>query len=119
MRIGEIILIVDSGTIVLEDCFHDAALEMAESPEVAIIQHESGVMQVDWQHFESGIAYLTRRINKCINFECANGQVAPFVGHNAFLRWSALQDTAFIDVNGNVRSGRSTGCRRTSTWPFV
>ena len=28
---------------------------------------------------------------------CANGEVAPFVGHNAFLRWSALQDAAFVD----------------------
>jgi hypothetical protein len=23
--------------------------------------------------------------------------VAPFVGHNAFLRWSALQEVAFVD----------------------
>lgn len=29
---------------------------------------------------------------------CANGEVAPFVGHNAFLRWSALQDAAFTDA---------------------
>ena len=28
---------------------------------------------------------------------CANGEVAPFVGHNAFLRWKALQDAAFVD----------------------
>ena len=42
MRIGEIILLVDSDTIVPEDCLRDAAREMAESPEVAIIQHESG-----------------------------------------------------------------------------
>jgi hypothetical protein len=31
---------------------------------------------------------------------CANGEVAPFVGHNAFLRWSALQEAAFTDVDG-------------------
>ena len=42
LRIGEVILIVDSDTIVPEDCFRDAARELAESPEVAIIQHESG-----------------------------------------------------------------------------
>ena len=42
LRMGEIILIVDSDTIVPEDCFRDAARELAESPEVAIIQHESG-----------------------------------------------------------------------------
>ena len=41
LRMGEIILIVDSDTKVPEDCFRDAARELAESPEVAIIQHES------------------------------------------------------------------------------
>jgi len=29
---------------------------------------------------------------------CANGEIAPFVGHNAFLRWKALQDAAFTDA---------------------
>ena len=42
IRIGEIILLVDSDTVVPEDCLRDAAREMAESPGVAIIQHESG-----------------------------------------------------------------------------
>ncbi|EIM84964.1 uncharacterized protein STEHIDRAFT_140454 [Stereum hirsutum FP-91666 SS1] len=97
IRMGEIILIVDSDTIVPEDCFRDAAREMAESPEVAIIQHESDVMQVAFHYFENGIAHFTRRINKCISMGSANGEVAPFVGHNAYLRWSALQDAAFED----------------------
>ncbi|KAF9220635.1 hypothetical protein BS17DRAFT_310069 [Gyrodon lividus] len=97
LRIGEIILLVDADTIVPEDCLRDAARELGESPEVAIIQHESDVMQVANHYFENGIAHFTRRINKCISLGCANGEVAPFVGHNAFLRWSALQDAAFID----------------------
>ncbi|EJF59433.1 hypothetical protein DICSQDRAFT_181943 [Dichomitus squalens LYAD-421 SS1] len=97
IRVGEIILIVDSDTIVPEDCLRDAARELAECPDVAIIQHESDVMQVAHHYFENGIAHFTRRINKCISMGCANGEVAPFVGHNAFLRWSALQDAAFID----------------------
>jgi hypothetical protein len=96
-RVGEIILIVDSDTIVPEDCLRDAAREMAESPEVGVIQHESDVMQVAHNYFENGIAHFTRRINHAISFACANGEVAAFVGHNAFLRWSALQDVAFID----------------------
>jgi membrane glycosyltransferase len=54
-------------------------------------------MQVAHHYFENGIAHFTRRINKSISIGCANGEVAPFVGHNAFLRWSALQDAAFID----------------------
>ena len=67
-RIGEIVLIVDSDTVVPEDCLRDAAREMAECPTVAIIQHESDVMQVAHHYFENGIAYFTRRINKCISF---------------------------------------------------
>ncbi|KAH0835762.1 glycosyl transferase family group 2-domain-containing protein [Lanmaoa asiatica] len=74
LRIGEIILIVDAGYGRARD-----------------------VMQVAFHYFENGITHFTRRINKCISVGCANGEVAPFVGHNAFLRWSALQDAAFID----------------------
>ncbi|KAK2464534.1 hypothetical protein APHAL10511_003441 [Amanita phalloides] len=97
IRVGEIILIIDSDTVVPEDCFRDAAREMYESPELAIIQHESDVMQVAHHYFENGITHFTRRINRCISLGCANGEVAPFVGHNAFLRWSAMQDASFID----------------------
>ncbi|KAH7922287.1 hypothetical protein BV22DRAFT_1037622 [Leucogyrophana mollusca] len=103
IRVGEIILLVDSDTIVPEDCLRDAARELAESPEVAIIQHESDVMQVAHHYFENGIAHFTRRINKCISLGCANGEIAPFVGHNAFLRWSALQDAAFVDPDDGLK----------------
>lgn len=47
IRIGEIILLVDADTVVPEDCLRDAARELAESPEVAIIQHDSGT-HVSW-----------------------------------------------------------------------
>ena len=42
LRIGEIILLVDSDTVVPDDCLRDAARELTECPEIAIIQHESG-----------------------------------------------------------------------------
>jgi cellulose synthase/poly-beta-1,6-N-acetylglucosamine synthase-like glycosyltransferase len=103
LRVGEIILIIDADTIVPVDCFRDAAREMYESPDLAIIQHESDVMQVANHYFENGITHFTRRINKCISYGCANGEVAPFVGHNAFLRWSAMQDAAFIDPEDGIR----------------
>ncbi|KAH7886770.1 glycosyl transferase family group 2-domain-containing protein [Phlebopus sp. FC_14] len=103
LRIGEIILLVDADTIVPEDCLRDAARELAESPEVAIIQHESDVMQVAHHYFENGIAHFTRRINRCISLGCSNGEIAPFVGHNAFLRWSALQEAAFVDPDDGKR----------------
>ncbi|KAJ7076004.1 glycosyl transferase family group 2-domain-containing protein [Mycena belliarum] len=69
-RLGEYVLIVDSDTVVPEDCLRDAARELAESPTVAILQHESDVMQ----------RARTARL-----------------GHNAFLRWKAIQDAAFVD----------------------
>jgi len=103
IRVGELILIVDSDTIVPEDCLRDAAREFSECPEVAIIQHESDVMQLAHHYFENGIAFFTRRINKCISMGCANGEVAPFVGHNAFLRWSAIQDASFVDPDDGIR----------------
>jgi hypothetical protein len=31
-----------------------------------------------------------------------NGEVAPFVGHNTFLCWSAVQDASFFDLADNV-----------------
>ena len=71
-RLGEIVLIVDSDTVVPEDCFRDAARELAECPTVAIIQHESDVMQVAHHYFENGIAYFTRRINRAISLSASS-----------------------------------------------
>ncbi|KAF8642073.1 hypothetical protein AX16_009689 [Volvariella volvacea WC 439] len=103
LRVGDIILLVDSDTVVPKDCLRDAARELAECPDVGIIQHESDVMQVAHHYFENGITHFTRRINKCISMGCANGEVAPFVGHNAFLRWSALQEVAFVLPDGKLQ----------------
>ena len=102
IRIGPYILIIDSDTRVPEVCFADAVSEMAESPEVAVIQHASGVMQVANHFFENGIAFFTRSIQYAISFTCASGEVAPFVGHNAFLRWTALQECLELDPDDGV-----------------
>ncbi|KAG7092057.1 hypothetical protein E1B28_008438 [Marasmius oreades] len=112
MRVGEIVLLVDSDTEVPEDCLRDAAREMHHSPSLAIIQHESDVMQVARHYFENGIAYFTRRVNKCIGIACANGEVAPFVGHNAFLRWRAIQDAAYVDSTLSEKNTES----KTKIW---
>lgn len=95
VRIGEIILIIDSDTQVPETCLLAGALEMIESPEVAVIQHSSGVMNMTNTTFENGITYFTDLVYTCITFGVAGGDVAPFVGHNAFLRWQAVQSIAF------------------------
>ncbi|KAH7115918.1 glycosyl transferase family group 2-domain-containing protein [Dendryphion nanum] len=95
IRMGDYILLIDSDTRVPEDCLLDAVSEMERSPEVAIIQYNSGVMNVTKSFFEKGITFFTNLIYTQIQFSVANGDVAPFVGHNAFLRWSAMQDVAY------------------------
>jgi cellulose synthase/poly-beta-1,6-N-acetylglucosamine synthase-like glycosyltransferase len=110
-RIGDYILIIDSDTRVPVDCLLDAVSELEQSPEVAILQFSSGVMvsfspqtmptwtnsmqNVSDSYFEMGITFFTNLVYASIRYGVSNGDVAPFVGHNAILRWSALQDVAF------------------------
>lgn len=101
VRIGDYILIIDSDTRVPEDCFLDAVSEMEQTPQVAIIQFQSGVMNVTDTFFERGITFFTNLIYTAISFAVANGDVAPFVGHNAILRWSAIQDIAYGGEDGS------------------
>jgi hypothetical protein len=54
-------------------------------------------MQVAHHFFENAMAFFTENIQTSISLMVANGDVAPFVGHNAFLRWSALQEAAEVD----------------------
>ncbi|KAE9990916.1 hypothetical protein EG327_000748 [Venturia inaequalis] len=96
-RIGELILIIDSDTRVPEDCLIYAALEMHGSPEVALLQHASGIMQVVNNVFENGITYFTSLIYTSIQFAVGSGDCAPFVGHNTFIRWKAIQSIASRD----------------------
>ncbi|KAL1632429.1 hypothetical protein SLS56_003671 [Neofusicoccum ribis] len=97
VRLGEIILIIDSDTRVPEDCLLYGALEMHESPEVALLQHASGILQVVHNVFENGITYFTNLIYTSITFAVGNGDCAPFVGHNTFIRWKAIQSISWHD----------------------
>ncbi|KAI1372039.1 glycosyl transferase family group 2-domain-containing protein [Hypoxylon crocopeplum] len=101
IRIGDYILIIDSDTRVPEDCLLDAVSEMEQSPQVAILQFSSGVMRVTTSFFEGGVTWFTDLIYSAITFVVANGDACPFVGHNAILRWSAIQDAAsYHDEDG-------------------
>ncbi|KHE87351.1 hypothetical protein GE21DRAFT_1331802 [Neurospora crassa] len=99
IRMGEYILIVDSDTRVPVDCLLYGAAELFLSPEVAIVQHSTGVMQVSWDYFENGITFFTNLVYTAIRFSIGSGEVAPFVGHNAFLRWQAVQDVGVPEPN--------------------
>jgi len=54
-------------------------------------------MQIAHHFFENGMAFFTEMIQIGISMTVAAGSVSPFVGHNAFMRWSALQECAFVD----------------------
>jgi len=97
IRVGDYILLVDSDTRVPADCLLDAVSEMEQSPDVAIMQFSSGVMQVVHTYFENGITFFTNLIYSAIRYTVSNGDVAPFVGHNALLRWSAIQQVSHFD----------------------
>ncbi|OIW28202.1 P-loop containing nucleoside triphosphate hydrolase protein [Coniochaeta ligniaria NRRL 30616] len=101
IRIGDYILIVDSDTRIPEECMIDAVSELEESPRVAILQFSSGVMNVTTSYFETGITFFTNLIYTAIRYAVANGDASPFVGHNAFLRWSALQEVSFTEEVGH------------------
>lgn len=97
VRMGEVILLIDCDTRVPVNCLSLGSLEMEESPDVAIIQHASGVMQVIHTFFENAITYFTNLVYLLIRFSVGNGDCAPFVGHNAFLRWKAIQSVSFME----------------------
>ncbi|KAI9841998.1 MAG: hypothetical protein M1838_003325 [Thelocarpon superellum] len=100
IRIGDYILLIDSDTRVPVDCLLDAASEMEQSLDVGIMQFSSGVMQVVNTYFENGITFFTNLIYTAIRYTVSNGDVAPFVGHNAILRWSAIQQVSYEDDDG-------------------
>jgi glycosyltransferase involved in cell wall biosynthesis len=97
VRVGDYILLIDSDTRVPQDCLLEAVSEMEQCPDVAILQFISGVMNVTDSFFENGITFFTNMIYTMIKFSVANGDVAPFVGHNAVLRWKAVQSVAYED----------------------
>jgi len=46
------------------------------------------------------VTFFTNLIYTAIRYTVANGDISPFVGHNAILRWSALQEVAYEDDDG-------------------
>lgn len=97
IRIGDYILIIDSDTRIPEECMIDAVSELEESHQVAILQFSSGVMNITTSYFETGITFFTNLIYTAIRYAVSNGDVSAFVGHNAFLRWTALQEVSLSD----------------------
>lgn len=102
VRIGDLILLIDADTRIPEDCFLDAANEFNASPEVAILQHTSLAFKVVNNYWEDCMAYFTMFVANSMRFMTAGGEVCPFIGHNAFLRWSAVQEIG-VESDGKRR----------------
>jgi hypothetical protein len=49
-----------------------------------------------------GITYFTNLIYTAVTFAVGSGETAPFVGHNSFLRWEAVQSVGRSDQDGEA-----------------
>ncbi|SJX63876.1 uncharacterized protein SRS1_21040 [Sporisorium reilianum f. sp. reilianum] len=98
VRLGDYIFLIDCDTRIPVDAFLDAASEMETCPEVAILQHCSGVMYVADHFFENMMGFFTDTVNFSISWLVACGATAPFVGHNAYIRTSALLQVSERDA---------------------
>lgn len=58
-------------------------------------------MNVTDTFFEKAITFFTNLVYTQIRYAVASGDVAPFVGHNAILRWDALQAIEYICPHDN------------------
>ena len=109
IRLGDIILIIDSDTRVPADCLFDAAIAFHESPDVAILQHRSRALAARHSYWETWAKYFTEFIYTIITYGVVAGNIGPFLGyylfllhivnfrHNAFIRRSALQKMSWFE----------------------
>lgn len=101
--LGDFILLVDADTRVPSDCLVDAAKEFHGSPDLAILQHPSGVLQVAHNFWEDSLSHFTRNNYFGTRYVVSSGDATPFFGHNAFLRWSAIDDVGDVGDDGLKR----------------
>lgn len=130
-----IILLVDSDTRVPVHCIALTVREFNSDPSVSFVQHATVpfLHQEDPEHstlFERFICRFTRRIYwSGILLGVTLGDSAPLVGHNVFLRWSAVaaakpagsgrywaEDTVSEDFDMSLRLVAAGGVGRYATY---
>jgi cellulose synthase/poly-beta-1,6-N-acetylglucosamine synthase-like glycosyltransferase len=92
LQIGEILLILDCDSRIPIRNLHIATKEFT-NPRVAVLQMATiAMLSSEPSIWEQGVAHFTNNIYE-VSFVTitANGDPAPFVGHNAFLRRSAIE----------------------------
>ena len=76
----------------------DTVGEFLAYPELPYTQHyTTPFADQNRNYWEQFISHFTRQIYSEIGGGVANGDGTPLVGHNAFLRWAALQKVAYSD----------------------
>ena len=120
LEIGEFILMVDADTRIPHDCLHDVLIEFIKEPKLGLTQHLTTPMRVTRTFWESFISHFTSLIFEySIPLSCANGNFAPYVGHNAILRKSAMykrfinHDVEVIDNDISVYCDKFNNCEYT------
>ena len=103
VQIGDYVLLLDCDSRVPADCMLDVVNELEQSPEVAFTEHLTEPMQVVHDYWENCIAHFTKRVyENAVIMSTSGGDMSPLMGHNAFLRMSALEKVALKDE----KSGR-------------
>ncbi|WIA41540.1 hypothetical protein OEZ86_008910 [Tetradesmus obliquus] len=94
-----LILLIDADTKVPEACMYDTVGEFLQCPEVAYTQHyTTPFTEQNRNYWEGYVSNFTRTIYfQGIAVSTAFGDTSPLVGHNAFLRWSALRAIGYSD----------------------
>eukprot|EP00877_Chromochloris_zofingiensis_P006822 jgi/Chrzof1/2393/Cz11g13140.t1 len=98
-----LILLIDADTKIPETCMYDTVGEFIVDPKVPYTQHYTlPFSEQNRNYWEMWVSHFTRMIYfSGIAVATAYGDVAPLVGHNAFLRWSAVKKISFTDDEPN------------------
>lgn len=103
LSMGSIVLIIDSDTRVPVDCLLEAVIEFRDSPDLGIIQHTAQPLIVSGDFFELGMGHFLRMVFFGIRYNVAGGDLCPFLGHNAFLRWNAVAEVSPSEGDNDTR----------------
>lgn len=98
-----IILLIDADTRMPVTALHDVVGEFVDDENLAYTQHYTQPF-ADQQnnYWEQMISYFVERVYFNIAVSTSIGDCAPLVGHNAFIRWAALQQVAY-DEDGHTQ----------------
>ncbi|CAM9426416.1 unnamed protein product [Phaeothamnion confervicola] len=104
VRIGEVILLVDSDTRIPEDCLAKVSGEFALYGEVGFLQCKSTAIRINDNYWENMISHFTNDVYAVgIAMAVSSGDPAPLVGHNVFIRWAAIRDCSQVDPDDGER----------------